>query len=99
MLPLNESDIGFMQALLTRPESYHYDADKAKTSDEIREECLSYCKRSKALPDEGAIRWIVKSKEERIGDVHVKLPDAAQTCLKAVTLKHPFLKKELCFLK
>ena len=72
LLPLHESDIGFMRELMARPESYYYDSDSAKTNDEIAKECLRYCERSKELPDEGAIRWIVKSKDVSVGEVHVQ---------------------------
>ena len=61
LLPLDESDMGFMRELMARPETYHYDLDSAMTSDEVELECRQYRERSKELPDGGAIRWIVKS--------------------------------------
>ena len=36
--PLNESDIPFMISLKTRPESYRYEPDSAKTRDAITNE-------------------------------------------------------------
>jgi len=70
--PLRESDTQFMKELLARPESYQYESDEAKPADEIEKSCLWYLEESKALPDGGAIRWIVRCNEARIGEIHVR---------------------------
>jgi len=72
LLPLKESDTDFMRELLTRPESYRYESEKAKTSDEIIKECLWYREGFNALPNEGAIRWVVKNNGAKIGEIHVR---------------------------
>ncbi len=69
--PLSEQDICFIQDLATRPESFRFDKDHAPSADEIIKRCHWYMEKEKALPNEGAIRWIVNSNGTRIGEVHV----------------------------
>jgi RimJ/RimL family protein N-acetyltransferase len=69
--PLSEQDICFIQDLATRPESFKFDKNNAPSADEIIKRCHWYMEREKALPNEGAIRWIIKYNDTRIGEVHV----------------------------
>jgi len=69
--PLNESDIKFFQELAEKPEYYEYDRDIAQSNDEIEKECRWFIERANALPDEGAIRWIVLHNDVRIGEIHI----------------------------
>ena len=69
--PLIKSDIAFMQALMERQESYQYETETPKPKAEIKKQCRWYMKRAFALPDEGAIRWVVIHDGVRIGEVHV----------------------------
>ena len=67
---INESDIEFMQELTARPESFKYDS--ALSSKEMAEQCRWYMERMKALPDVGAITWIVRKDNVMIGEVHLE---------------------------
>ena len=70
--PLEESDTAFLKGLFARPEAYQYESTEAKAAGEIERECLWYREKTQALPDDGAIRWIVRYNDARIGEVHVR---------------------------
>ena len=69
--PLCESDIEFMQELEARPETYEYDRGTALPSDQFQKVCHWFIENSKALPDQGAIRWIATYDDVKIGEVHI----------------------------
>lgn len=68
--PMNENDIDFIVMLEEQAESYQYDSDFAPTYDEISKRCNWFIERAQALPNEGAIRWIMKKDNIPIGEVH-----------------------------
>jgi RimJ/RimL family protein N-acetyltransferase len=70
--PLSEADIGFIKELAARPESYRYESDGPKTDEEIDKQCHRFIERAQTLPEEGAIRWIVKYLDKSIGEVNVR---------------------------
>lgn len=71
LLPLSELDISFIQELSARPEFFRYDSDNAKPIDEVEKQCKWYIESTLALPDEGAIQWVVINDDTKIGEVHV----------------------------
>lgn len=71
LLPMNESDISFIQDLAANPVSFKYDRENAPQSDEVAERCEWYIKKTETLPDKGAILWIVIGNDVKIGEVHV----------------------------
>ena len=70
LTPMNEGDIDFIIELEQRDESYKYDSDGAPTSDQVLKRCQWFIARTQALPDDGAIRWIVRKDNLMIGEVH-----------------------------
>ena len=70
LTPMNESDIDFIIELEQREESYKYDSDDAPISDKIIKRCQWFIERTQALPEDGAIRWIVRKDNLLIGEVH-----------------------------
>jgi len=70
--PSSEADIGFMQELMTQPETFFYDQDMQKSPDDIIEDCKWFIKKVELLPDEGGIRWIINENGVSIGEVHVQ---------------------------
>ena len=70
LVPMNENDIDFIFMLENQYESYQYDADNAPTYDEVIKRCNDFIKNTQALPDDGAIRWIVRKNNDIIGEVH-----------------------------
>ena len=70
--PMCETDIGFMQELITRPEAYFHDQDMQPSPEDIIEDCKWFIEKVESLPDEGGIRWIVKLNDVSIGEVHVQ---------------------------
>ena len=69
--PINESDISFFHEFETRSEYFEYDRDMAQSKDEIAKVCLWFIEKAKALPTEGAIRWIIVNDKAIIGEVHI----------------------------
>lgn len=70
LTPMEESDIEFIFMLEKRIESYQYDSDNEPTSEEVIKRCKWFIERAKSLPNEGAIRWIVRKDNIMIGEVH-----------------------------
>jgi len=70
LTPMNESEIDFILMLEEQFESYKYDSDNAPISDEVIKRCQWFIERVQALPNEGAIRWIVRKDNVMIGEVH-----------------------------
>ena len=67
LAPMNENDIDFIFVLEKQYESYQYDADNAPTYDEVVKRCNGFIQKMQKLPDDGAIRWIVRKDRVTIG--------------------------------
>jgi RimJ/RimL family protein N-acetyltransferase len=70
--PLCEADIDFLQKLIARPEAYFYDPDMQESPDDVIKNSQCFIDKSKSLPYEGGIQWIVKLADDNIGEVHVQ---------------------------
>jgi ribosomal-protein-alanine N-acetyltransferase len=70
LTPMNENVIDFIFMLETQFESYQYDSDNTPTYDAVIKRCQWYIDRTQSLPDDGAIRWIVRKNNIMIGEVH-----------------------------
>ncbi|MCL2360790.1 MAG: GNAT family N-acetyltransferase [Defluviitaleaceae bacterium] len=70
--PSNETDIGFMQELISRPEAYFYDPQMQETPADVTKDCEWFIEKEGCLPGKGGIRWIIKLDGINIGEVHVR---------------------------
>ena len=71
LTPMNENDINFIFMLSTQYETYKYESDNASSYEKIMKNCNWFIERMQALPDDGAIRWIVRRENVMIGEIRL----------------------------
>lgn len=69
---LTEEDYEFICELESRNESYKYETEGKPEKNEVIRNCRSFIEKSKKLPEEGGIKFIVYNKEgEKMGAVSI----------------------------
>lgn len=67
-----KEDIEFMRMLESRPETNRFETEGTPDEEQVQKKCLWFMEKETALPQEGAILWIVTDKSgNRLGEVQM----------------------------